>query len=185
MSALIFSDELSEIVFMKSLILSWPAGVVYLEPGRRFSSEGLSGVTVSSVYDLEDVKAEIKAAGKDELIIVGGAPLLRNFSQDSLIDLRALSDEAGTTLVLYHLPLSINELDLASEFKRYYHTPELMDYLMVMRTSSYRGHYRMSLSVIRAPHDFVTLIGDHVFSIDSALSRVVAVSSSSQSPSSP
>ncbi|NPA47774.1 MAG: hypothetical protein GXO14_03890 [Thermococci archaeon] len=173
LSAVIFSDETAEIVFVKSLIRAWPGRAVYLEPGRRFSGQGLDNLSYGRVYDVEAVYEEVKSAAEGSLIVISGAPLLRNFAADSVMSLRALLDEGDLTVVMYHLPLSINELDLASEFRRYYHVPELMDYLLAMRTSSYRGHYRMSLTVMRAPYDFVGLLGDHVFSVDGALREVL------------
>lgn len=172
LSAVIFSDEVSEIVFIKSLLLAWPGRVTYLEPGRRFSSREMENLSYGRVYDARDVRDELGSSEEGSLVVVSGAPLLRNFDADFVMSLRPILDDRNLTIVMYHLPLAINELDLASEFRRYYHIPELMDYLMAMRTSSYRGHYRMSLTVMRAPHDFVGLLGDHVFSIDSAFRKV-------------
>ncbi len=176
MSAIIFSDEISEVLFIRSLISSWPGPVYHLEPGRRFSHQGTEEgriVRFGRVYELSDVYEDMRTAGEGSLIIVGGAPLLGGLSPEAITSLRALSDRLELTVVLYHTPLTVNELDLAAEFRRYYQVPELMDYLMAMRTLSYRGHYRMSLRVLRVPYDFLSSLGDHVFSVDNVINSIL------------
>ncbi len=95
-------------------------------------------------------------------------PTLLNRSAETLVEVRKLVDgKGGLVLVLGHSTIDLNELDLPGEFRRFFDVPELFEALAVLRTSSYRGHHRLNATVLRAPPEYVSAVGDHSIPVDS------------------
>lgn len=64
--------------------------------------------------------------------------------------------------------MAFNELDHPGEFTRLFKLPpEVLDALLILRTNSYRGHYRLNMTISKAPPpEWVSSLGDHSIPID-------------------
>ena len=176
LSGVVSTDELAETVFLHHLIAaSLENGPVYhVGPGSSLSLkslknlvEDLSNLYAGNVYSVDELLEALKIVEDGSLVIVSRFPALLNRSVEKLVEVRRLVDKKGLTLVLGHSTMELNELDLPGEFRRLYDLPEIFEALAVLRTSSYRGHYRMNLTVLRAPAEYVASVGDHSIPIDS------------------
>lgn len=176
LSGMVSTDELAETVFLHHLTASHlKNGPVYhVGPGGSLSlrhlrklSEDVSNLYAGNVYSADELVEALKLVEDGSLVIVSRFPALLNRSAEKLVEMRRVVDKKGLILVLSHFTLDLNELDLPGEFTRLYDLPELFEALAVLRTSSYRGHYRMNLTVLRAPAEYVASVGDHSIPIDS------------------
>ncbi len=176
MVAVVTTDALSQTILQYSTLanaLNSGMTAYYLEPTNGFSlkllnklSENNENLFLGKVYTLDELSSALELVEDNSLIFVSNFSILENQSREKLIKMRRIVDEKGLFLVLSHNTLEINELDLNSEFKRLFVIPELFEYLLVLRTSGYRGHYRMNISVLKAPPEFVKNIGEHSIPID-------------------
>ncbi|AFL95891.1 hypothetical protein CL1_1694 [Thermococcus cleftensis] len=182
LAGFVFADELSETVFLHHLASSaLKSGSVYhLGPGGVLSvrllkrlAEDVSNLYAGNVYSLDDLLKALEAVDDGSLVLASRFPALAGVSREGLLEVRKAVDRKGLVLVLGHSTIELNELDLPSEFRRFYTLPELFDALAVLRTSSYRGHYRLSITVLRAPPDYVSSLGDHSLPIDSLVKAII------------
>ena len=175
MAGVVFADQLAEEVFVHHLIASvLKDGPVYhIGPGslslRVIEELAESAINLYSgnVYTAGELADALRLVEEDSLVVVRRFSSLMDISAESVVELKRTADEKGLFLVLCHSPLEFNELDLPGEFKRLFFLPELFDLLAVLRTSSYRGHHRMNITVLRAPAEYVASVGDHSIPIDS------------------
>ncbi|WP_297521061.1 hypothetical protein [Thermococcus sp.] len=174
-SGIVFADQLAEEVFVHHLIASaLKDGPVYhIGPGAlsvrvlEELSESVSNLYAGNAYTVEELMEALRLVEDASLVIVRRFPLLLNVSAENVVELKRTADEKGLFLVLCHPSLELNELDLPGEFGKLFLLPELFDLLAVLRTSSYRGHHRMNITVLRAPAEYVASVGDHSVPIDS------------------
>ncbi|ASJ12833.1 hypothetical protein A3L14_08025 [Thermococcus thioreducens] len=178
MSAMIAADGLAETVFLYHLIANaLENGPAYhIGPGASFSvkvlkriAEDVSNLYAGNVYSVEELLQALNVVEDGSLVVVSLFPALLNRSAGGIVEVRKLVDRKGLILVLGHSTIELNELDLPGEFRRFYDLPEIFDVLAVLRTSSYRGHYRLNMTVLRAPPDYVSAVGDHSIPIDSLI----------------
>ncbi len=176
MSGIITTDALSQAILQYSAIanaLNSEVPAYYLSPANSFSLKLLSKLTekrdvlLGRIYSMDDLLGALKRVEEDSLVFVAGFSVLTDRSAEGMIALRRTVDDRNLMLVLSHSTLELNELDLTGEFRHLFIIPELFELLMVMRTNSYRGHYRLNLSIIKAPPDFIRNIGEHSIPIDS------------------
>jgi hypothetical protein len=176
LAGVIFTDELAETVFLHHLVAAaLEGGSVYqVGPGSSLSVRALKGLVEDlsnlysgNVYSVDELIEALKLVEEGSPVIVSRYPTLLNRSSEKLVEIRRLVDKKGIILILGHSTMALNELDLPGEFLRLYDLPELFEALAVLRTSSYRGHYRMNLTVLRAPAEYVASVGDHSIPIDS------------------
>lgn len=182
--ALLFSDELSEVFLLSYLerALLENGKVYHVQVSGGFSPSSVSRIGASMenfyfarTYRLQDVVEALDVIEPGSALVVSGFPLLHGKSGSDVIDMLDRATERDLTLVLSHTPLVLNELDLFGEFRRYFEPPELFDYLIVARVKSYRGHYRLGLSMIRAPSDLIALLGDHSVPVDKEIAPLLSV----------
>ncbi|WP_457742999.1 hypothetical protein [Thermococcus sp.] len=182
LSAVVSTDELAFLVFLHTFMASSPSGSVayYLGPGRFFSLSILqrldgdsSNVLIGNVYSMDELLEAINYVENGSSVFVAQFPLLRGVTPEKLVELRRASDEGALKLVLGHHAVVFNELDLPGEFVRLFHVPELFDALIVLRTSSYRGHYKLNVTVLKAPPEQVSMLGDHSIGIDGLVRRML------------
>ncbi|WP_258084053.1 hypothetical protein [Thermococcus thermotolerans] len=178
MSAMIAADELAETVFLYHLVANaLENGLVYhIGPGASFSvkvlkriAEDASNLYAGNVYSVEELLQALNVVEDGSLVVVSLFPALLNRSAEGIVEIRKLVDRKGLILVLGHTTIELNELDLPAEFRRLYDLPEIFEALVVLRTSSYRGHYRLNMTVLKAPPDYVSAVGDHSIPIDSLI----------------
>ena len=176
LSGIVYTDELAETVFLHHLAASHleDGPVYHVGPGVSLSLKQLmklagdiSNLYAGKVYSTEELIEALRLVEAGSLVIVSRYPALLNRSAEKLVEMRRIVDKKGLILVLNHFTLDLNELNLFGEFARLYDLPELFETLVVLRTSSYRGHYRMNLTVLRAPAEYVASVGDHSIPIDS------------------
>ncbi len=176
MAGIITTDALSQVVLQYSTIanaLNSEVPVYYLAPTNSFSLKLLSKLTdrrdvlLGRVYSMDDLATALKTVQDDSLVFVSNFSVLINIKSEDMLILRKIVDDKNLMLVLSHNTLELNELDLTGEFKRLFIIPELFELLMVMRTNSYRGHYRLNLSILKVPSEFIGNIGEHSIPIDS------------------
>ncbi|ASJ03189.1 hypothetical protein A3L09_07950 [Thermococcus profundus] len=181
-SAVLFSDELSEVFLVTYLEAALLEGgsVYHVQVGGGFTpstlrriKEDISGFHFGKTYRLSSVVEALKTMEPGSSLVVSGFPLLRDRSTDGLLELLEIAGEKDVTLILTHTPIVLNELDLPGEFSSHYLLPELFDYLFVARMSSYRGHYRLNVSLLRAPADFVGNLGEHSIPVDSEIKALL------------
>ncbi|WP_456452052.1 hypothetical protein [Thermococcus sp.] len=175
-SGIITTDALSQAILQYSAIanaLNSEVPAYYLSPANSFSLKLLSKLTekrdvlLGRIYSMDDLLGALKRVEDDSLVFVAGFSVLMDRSAEGMLALRRIVDDRNLMLVLSHSTLELNELDLTGEFRRLFIIPGLFELLMVMRTNSYRGHYRLNLSIIKAPPDFIRNIGEHSIPIDS------------------
>ncbi len=174
-SGIVFADQLAEEVFVHHLIASaLKDGPAYhIGPGSlsirilEKLSESTSNLYAGNAYTTEELMNAMKLVEDDSLVVVRRFSLLLGLSGEKVVEIKRIADEKGLTVVLCHSTLELNELDLPGEFGKLFFIPELFDMLAVLRTSSYRGHYRMNITVLRAPAEYVASVGDHSVPIDS------------------
>ncbi|NJE05112.1 hypothetical protein E3E36_02900 [Thermococcus sp. M36] len=181
MSAMIAADELAETVFLYHLMAnSLGDGPVYhVGPGSpslkllRKLTEDVSNLYAGNVYSVDELVDALKVVDDGSLVIVSRFPTLLNRSAERLVEIRRKVDKKGLVLVLSHSTIELNELDLPGEFRRFYDLPEIFDVLAVLRTSSYRGHHRFNITVLKAPPDHVSSVGDHSIPADSLVKHIL------------
>ncbi|WP_227738486.1 hypothetical protein [Thermococcus paralvinellae] len=176
MAAVVTTDALAQTILQySSLANALNSGITayYLEPTNGFSlkllsklSENTENLFLGKIYTLDELSSALELVEDNSFVFVSNFSILENQSKEKLIKMRKTVDEKGLFLVLSHNTLEINELDLNSEFRRLFSIPELFEHLLVLRTSGYRGHYRMNISVLKAPLEFVKNIGEHSIPID-------------------
>ncbi len=176
LSGFVFTDGLAETVFTHHLIASaLERGPVYhLGPGGLLSIghlrkmvDDLSNLYAGNVYSVDELISALEGVEKGSLVIVSRFPALPGRSGEGLVEIRRIVDKKGLILVLSHFTFDLNELDLSGEFARLYDLPELFETLAVLRASSYRGHHRLNLTILRAPAEYVAAVGDHSIPADS------------------
>ncbi|NJE55582.1 hypothetical protein [Thermococcus sp. 21S9] len=176
LSALVSTDELAGSLFVHTLLSeALKAGKAYhVGPKRVFSPSILrtlevepSNLLSASVYSADELVQALDYVEDDSTVLVSQFPTLKGVSRETLLELRRRADEGSLTLVLHHETLTFNELDLPGEFARLFLLPELFDSLIVLRTSSYRGHYKLNATVLKAPPEQIATLGDHSIPVDS------------------
>ncbi|WP_240924272.1 hypothetical protein [Thermococcus sp. 21S7] len=178
LAGIISTDELAETAFLYHLVANaLENGPVYhIGPGASFSvkvlkrlTEDVSNLYAGNVYSVEELLQALNVVEDGSLVVVSLFPTLLNRSAEGTVEVRKLVDRKGLILVLGHTTIELNELDLPGEFRRLYDLPEIFEALAVLRTSSYRGHYRLNMTVLKAPPDYVPAVGDHSIPIDSLI----------------
>ncbi|WP_099211124.1 hypothetical protein [Thermococcus henrietii] len=176
LSALVSTDELAGSLFVHTLLgEALKAGKAYhVGPKRAFSPSILRALEVepsallsASVYSADELLQALDYVEDGSTVLVSQFSALRGVSRETLLELRRRADEGSLTLVLHHETLTFNELDLPGEFARLFLLPELFDSLLVLRTSSYRGHYKLNATVLKAPPEQIASLGDHSIPVDS------------------
>jgi len=177
-AGIISTDELAETAFLYHLVANaLKDGPVYhIGPGTAFSvkllkrlTDDVSNLYAGNVYSIDELVAALNVVEDRSLVVVSLFPALLNRSAEGVVEVRKLVDGKGLILVLGHTTIELNELDLPGEFRRLYDLPEIFEALAVLRTSSYRGHYRLNMTVLKAPPDHVSSVGDHSIPIDSLI----------------
>lgn len=170
LSAVVSTDNLASSLFISSSIASaLKAGKAYhVGPGRPLSPAFLSRFNVETdnfltgnVYSAEELLEALNYVEPGSFVLVSRFPLLSGISAETVLGVRRIADERSLALVLHHDAIVFNELDIPGEFSRLFKLPELFDSLLVLRTSSYRGHYRMNITVLRAPPEKASAVGEH------------------------
>ncbi len=176
MAAVVTIDALSHAILQYSSIasaLNSELPAYHLAPANSFSLKLLSRLTekrdilLARIYSMENLLNALKTVENSSLVFVSDFPVLTGITSEGMLDLRKIVDDKSLMLVLSHNTLELNELDLTGEFRRLFVLPELFELLMVMRTNSYRGHYRLNISILKAPAEFIKSIGEHSIPIDS------------------
>ncbi len=180
--AVLFSDELSE-VFLLAYIER-----AFLERDKVYHvqvSGGFSPLVIHRIatdtgnlhfgrtYRIQDVIRALDVVDPGSALVVSGFPLLEGRNGSTVVEVLERASERDLTLFLSHTPLVLNELDLFGEFTRYFEFPELFEYLLVARVKSYRGHYRLGISLLRAPGELVSLLGEHSVPIDKEIAPIL------------
>ncbi|WP_297065956.1 hypothetical protein [Thermococcus sp.] len=180
-SAIVSTDELAGSIFVHTLLgESLRGGKAYhVGPKRVFAPGVLKALEVepsnllsASVYSGDELLQALEYVDDGSLVLVSQFPALKNISQETLLELRRKTDDMMLTLVLHHETLTLNELDLPGEFARLFLLPELFDALLVLRTSSYRGHHKLNVTVLKAPPEQIGNIGDHLIPVDSLVKLI-------------
>ena len=176
MIAAITTDALAQAILQySSLANALNSGITayYLEPTNGFSlkllsklSENTENLFLGKIYTLDELSSALELVEDNSLIFVSNFSILERQSRENLIGMRRVVDEKGLFLILSHNTLEINELDLYPEFRRLFGIPELFEYLLVLRTNGYRRHYRMNISILKVPSEFIKNIGEHSVPID-------------------
>lgn len=181
LSALVSTDELAGFILAHTLLSeALRSGKAYhVGPKRVFSPSILrtfgvepSSLLSANVYSAEDLVKAFDYVEEGSTVLVSQFPTLTGVSQETLLELRKRADEGSLTLVLHHGTLSFNELDLPGEFARFFLVPELFDSLIVLRTNSYRGHYKLNVTVLKAPPEQIASLGDHSIPVDSIVKTI-------------
>ncbi|WP_238516366.1 hypothetical protein [Thermococcus onnurineus] len=176
LAGIISTDELANTVFLYHLVAnSLLSGPVYhVGPGSSFSIKVLkrlvddvSNLYTGNVYSMDELLQALNLVEDNSLVVVSLFPTLLNRTAENIVGLRKTVDRKGLMLVLTYTTIELNELDLPGEFRALYTLPEIFESLAVLRTNSYRGHYRLNMTVLKAPAEFVSNIGDHSIPIDS------------------
>ena len=176
LAGIIATDELAGALFVyHTLSKALPEGPVYhVGPGPSVSPkvlgrlvEDLSNLYAGNVYSIEELLRALESVEDGSPVIVSNFPALLNRTSEGMVEIRRLVDGKGLIMILMHTTLELNELDLPGEFRRLYTLPELFETLAVLRTSSYRGHYRLNMTVLRAPAEYVSKVGEHSIPVDS------------------
>ncbi len=182
MSALLFGDELSEALLIYTLLSSTsPDKAVYnIGPAGLVPPKGpLSNVEnlyLSRVYSLDEMASALNLVRETSTVVVSRFSALLNRSAEGLVKVRRIADDRGLILIITHETLEMNELNLPTEFTEHFLLPELFDSLLVLRTNSYRGHYRLNLTVLKAPLYAVSVLGDHSIPVDSIVKPLLGLS---------
>ncbi len=182
LSAILFGDELSEALLIYTLLSSVaPDKTVYsIGPGRlALPKEPLGNVEnlyLGRVYSLDEMVSALNLVSETSLVVVSEFPALLNRSAEGLVKVRRIADDRGLILIITHETLEMNELNLPTEFAEHFLLPELFDSLLVLRTNSYRGHYRLNLTVLKAPLYAVSALGDHSIPVDSLIKPLLGLS---------
>ena len=185
LSAIVTTDELGWAVFLHNLTANALSNgpVYHVGPVRGVSTEVLkrlvddvSGLYLARAYSTKDIVQAFNYVEDGSLVVVSGFPLLPDRREDDVLEIRRSVDEKGLIAVLVHHTLEFNELDLPGEFKRLYILPELFDSLIVIRANSYRGHYKLGVTVLKAPPDQLSARGEHLISADSLVRKIVQTS---------
>lgn len=180
--AVLFSDELSEAFLVSRIEAAFleKGSVYHVQIGGGFSlgilrriRDDLSGFYFGTAYKMSTVMEAVNAVEPGSTLVVSRFPLVKGKSADGIMELLETAGERDVTLLLTHTPLVLNELDLAGEFLSHYLVPELFDYLFVARVSSYRGHYRLNVSLLRAPADLVKYLGEHSIPVDAEIRQIL------------
>jgi len=178
LSAVVSTDELSSVLFLHSLIAE--AGTAYVISQGRRVSPGLverlgaepSGVLVGFAYSAGELIKALPQVPPGSLVVVSDFPHMAGVGEETVLELRRATDERGLITVLHHEAMTFNELNPAGEFERLFHAPGLFDLLLVLRTSSYRGHYRLNVTVLKAPPEDFLAVGDHSIPVDGLLRKL-------------
>ncbi|WP_297552753.1 hypothetical protein [Thermococcus sp.] len=176
LSALVSTDELAGSILVHTFLSeALKAGKAYhVGPKRAFSPSILRALEVepstllsASVYSADELLQALDYVEDGSTVLVSQFSALRGVSGETILELRRKADEGSLTLVLHHETLTFNELDLPGEFARLFLLPELFDSLLVLRTSSYRGHYKLNTTVLKTPPEQIASLGDHSIPVDS------------------
>lgn len=170
LSAVVSTDNLSSTLFITSSLASaLRLGKAYhIGPGRsaspvlirRFGSN-VENFLVGNVYSGKELVEALGYVDEGSFVLVSRFPLLAGTNPEVILEVRRIADEHSLRVVLHHEAMIFNELDIPGEFSRLFKLPELFDSLLVLRTSSYRGHYRMNITVLKAPPESVSSVGEH------------------------
>jgi hypothetical protein len=179
--AVLFSDGLSQTLFLSYLeaALLKEGPVYHIEVGRSSIPpvekviEKTDQFYFAKTVRFHDILSALKEIPNDSSLVVDGFPLLRGISSEGILELVDTAGSRGITIVLSHSPLVLNELDLPGEFRGNFLIPEIFDYLLVIRTGSYRGHYRIGVSVLRAPFEEVYSLGEHSLPADALVKKLL------------
>lgn len=174
LSGVISTDELASVLFVHYLAAGCPDDkkTYVVAPGRLVSPKTLSllgadpsKLLIGSVYSPDELISALELVEEGSLLIVGNFSAL-NPSPETVLGIRKVVDDKGLIAVLHHSPVAFNELDHPGEFTRLFKLPEVLDALLVLRTNSYRGHYRLNMTLSKAPPEWVGSLGDHSIPID-------------------
>lgn len=180
--AILFPDELSEVFLLSCFEAAMlDLGPVYhVQVGGGFGPgalskirEDLRGFYFGKAYRIQEIVEGTGMIEPGSTLVVAGFPLLDYRTVRNTVRILEIAGEKGLTVILAHTPLMLNELDLPGEFSAHFEVPELFDYLMVARVRSYRGHYRLNVSLLRVPADLVGLLGDHSIPIDTEIKPIL------------
>jgi len=176
LSALVSTDELASSLFVHTVLSeALKAGKAYhVGPKRAFSPSLLrtfevepSNLLSASVYSADELLQVLDYVEENSTVLVSQFPTLKGLSGETVLELRRKADDGFLTLLLHHEAITFNELDLPGEFVRLFLLPELFDSLLVLRTSSYRGHHKLNVTVLKAPPEQIANLGDHSIPVDS------------------
>lgn len=173
MAGVITTDLFSHALLQySSLSNALKAGVraYYIDPSNGFSMElfsrfGEGEVLVGRVYSAEELVRALGVVEENSFVFVSNFSILGTAESD-LMALRRLVDERGLYAVFSQNTLELNELNLSSEYRRFFVLPELYEYLLVIRSSSYRGHYRLNVSLSKLPPTHIKNVGEHSITVD-------------------
>lgn len=180
--AILFSDPLSHAVLLSHLegaLLEKTGEVYHINVGRaspppiRKVVENVEGFYFARTVRFGEVMASLREIPEEVSFVIDSFPHLKDVTTEGLLELIDTAGSKSITLVLSHSPLILNELDLPGEFQRNFILPEIFDYLIAVRTASYRGHYRMGISLLRAPAEEFSYVGEHTVPIDAAVKKVL------------
>lgn len=182
-AGVITTDAISHAVLQYSSLsnaLNANKTAYHLEPTNGFSFELLEkfsptndNIFLGKIYTLDELISALELVEEDSFIFVSNFGILEGIGKEKLIDLRKIVDKKGLFMIISHNTLEINELNLNAEFRRLFLTPELFEYLLVLRTSGYRGHYRMNISILKTPPKFIKNIGEHSVPIDKKVKLIM------------
>ncbi|ASJ00509.1 hypothetical protein [Thermococcus gorgonarius] len=179
--AVLFSEPLSQAVFLTYLeaALLEKGEVYHVSVGRTSAPpvnrllDSTEGFYFARTTRFEDVLMASREVPTGSSLVVDGFPALLGISSEGLLELVDESGSKNITLILSHTPVVLNELDLPGEFQRNFLVPEVFDYLLAIRSASYRSHYKMGISALRLPLEWVSLVGEHTIPADSIVKRVL------------
>ncbi|WP_245612469.1 hypothetical protein [Palaeococcus ferrophilus] len=165
----LFSQNLIQ---YSSLAGALNAGVraYYIDPSNGFSVElfsrfGEGEVLVGKVYSAGELVRALEIVEENSFVFVSNFSIL-GAGEGDVVGLRRLIDEKGLYAVFSQNTLELNELNLNAEYRRLFVLPELYEYLIVIRSSSYRGHYRLNVSLSKLPALHIKNVGEHSITVD-------------------
>jgi hypothetical protein len=174
LSGVVSTDELASVLFVHYLLATAiPERKAYvIAPGKLVSPKVLSLIgadplklLIGSVYSADELVSALDLVDEDSLLLVGNFSSL-NPSSETVLKMRRVVDDKGLIAVLHSTPVIFNELDHPAEFTRLFKLPEILDALLILRTNSYRGHYRLNITLSKAPPEWVSFLGDHSIPVD-------------------
>jgi len=179
LSAVVSTDELSSVIFLHSLLAGAGGKAYVIAQGRRVSPRLIerldgdpAGVLVGFAYSSGELITGLSQIPPGSLLVVSDFPYIRGVGNDAVLEIRRMTDKKGLITVLHHEAMTFNELNPEGEFERLFYAPGLFDLLLVLRTSSYRGHYRLNITILKAPPEDFLAVGDHSIPVDGLLRKL-------------
>ncbi|WP_048058277.1 hypothetical protein [Pyrococcus yayanosii] len=143
---------------------------------ERFGGDP-SSVLMARVYSFRELLEGVEMVSDGSFVFVSSFPLLKGADSDGMLELRRLVDLKALFLVLLTENTTLNELDLMGEVRKSFLLPEMFEQLLVLRTGSYRGHYRLRFTVLRTYAERLEGLGEHDVPIDSTVALLMGRSS--------